>query len=863
MDNLSHKRIDKINFSILSPEKIKKMAVVKIVTPELYDKEGYPVDGGLMDTRLGVIDPSLRCRTCGGTIKECHGHYGYIQFARPVIHPEFTSIIYDLLRTTCKYCGRTLLDEKDIKKYKKELDKIQDEEGIQARLGKIREIIAELRKVDVCPHCHAKQPKITLEKPTTFLENDKRITPVDVRARLEMIPDDDLELYGLNPRTSRPEWFVLTLFPVPPVTMRPSITLESGKRSEDDLTHKLGDIVRINQRLFENINVGAPEIIIEDLWDLLQYHVTTYINNALPQIPPARQRGGRALKALVQRISTKEGRIRHNLIGKRVNFSARSVISPDPFIDVDEIGVPRIIAMKLTIPEKVTEENIEYLKKYVERGPEDYPGANYVIRPDGRRKRITEETTEQILDELEPGYVVERHLIEGDIAIFNRQPSLHRMSMMAHRVKVLDYRTFRLNPAVCNPYNADFDGDEMNLHIPQTEEAMSEAKYLMSVGANMISPRHGYSIIGAIQDGISGNYMLTKKMTKLSIAEACDLLTSIGVFDFNDIINSKKEINGKDVVSVLFPKDFNFQGKCKDPDEPDVIIKNGKLISGVLDKSILGNGSGLLLRQLHLKYGVDFTLSFLGKILKLGIVVNTRYGFSVFLTDGDLEQKAKDKIKEELDKAYKDVDELISQYRNKTLSVIPGTTMDDTIEIDISNRLNEARNRAGDYVSQYSTKETSSLIMARSGARGNMLNLTQIAACIGQQSIRGKRIHQGYKDRTLSCFKRGDLGPEEGGFIDRGFKQGVNPAQFFFAAMTGRDALMDTALRTPKSGYLYRRLSNALQDVFVDYDHTVRDAGGSIIQYQYGEDSIDVSKSEAGRVNVNRIVREVLNNEKK
>lgn len=860
--DLAHKRIGEIKFSVLSPEKIKKMSVVKIVTPELYDKEGYPVDGGLMDTRLGVIDPSLRCRTCGGTIKECNGHYGYIQLARPVVHPEFVSLIHNLLKSTCKFCGRALISEKEILKYKKVLDQIEENEGFHARMNKIKEIIANVKSIDVCPHCNSKQPKITLEKPTTFVENEKRITPVDVRARLEMLSDDDLALFGLNPKAARPEWFVITLFPVPPVTMRPSITLESGERSEDDLTHKLGDIVRINQRLFENINAGAPEIIVEDLWDLLQYHITTYINNKLPQIPPARHRGGQILKTLIQRISSKHGRIRYNLVGKRVNFSSRTVISPDPFIEVDEVGVPEIIAKKLTVPEKVTPWNIEYLKKFIQSGPKKYPGANYVIRPDGRRKRITEETTEQLLEEIEPGYVVERHLIDGDIALFNRQPSLHRMSMMAHKVRVLPYRTFRLNPSVCNPYNADFDGDEMNLHIPQTEEAITEAKYLMSVGANMISPRHGLSIIGAIQDGISGNYLLTKKMTELTKEEAVDLLTAINVTDYKEIL-SKKKITGKDIVSVLLPNDFDFEGRCKDPDEPEVIIKKGKLISGVLDSSILGKGSGLLLRQLHLKYGVDFSLSFLAKILRLGITVNTKYGFSVYLSDGDLPEEANNKIRAELDKAYDDVNSIIDAYKNKTLDAIPGTNLEDTLEIKISGRLDKARNKIGNHVNKYAIKETPSLIMARSGARGNMLNLTQIAGCIGQQSIRGKRINQGYHGRTLSLFRKHDLGPQEGGFIDRGFKKGMTPSQFFFAAMTGRDALMDSALRTPKSGYLYRRLSNALQDLFVDYDGTVRDSGGLIIQYKYGEDAIDVSKSEGGRINVRRIVQEVLNDEKK
>ncbi len=361
------KKVKSIEFSVLSPNVIKKMSSAKIVTPELYDKEGYPVDGGLMDTRLGVIDPGLKCKSCGAKLQECAGHFGYISLARPVMHIKFIGLIYDLLRCTCRECGRILIPKNKIDKCKEELEKSQTEIGVEERILKMREIMRNLKTINKCPHCKSRQGKITIEKPTTFLENDKRISPIEVRTRLEKISDEDCEAFGLNPKAIRPEWMVLTILPIPPVTMRPSITLESGERSEDDLTHKLGDIVRINQRLFENINAGAPEIIIEDLWDLLQYHVTTYIDNNVAQLPPARHRSGEPLKTITGRIKSKEGRIRHNLAGKRTNFSARTVISPDPMLSINEVGVPTIIAMKLTVPEKVTEWNMEYLKDFVKK----------------------------------------------------------------------------------------------------------------------------------------------------------------------------------------------------------------------------------------------------------------------------------------------------------------------------------------------------------------------------------------------------------------------------------------------------------------------------------------------------------------
>ncbi|MEM4637997.1 MAG: DNA-directed RNA polymerase subunit A' [Candidatus Woesearchaeota archaeon] len=863
MEEYVHKKVDRIEFGFMSPKQIKDMASAKIVTPELYDKEGYPVDGGLMDIRLGVIDPGLKCKTCGGKLKECPGHFGYAELARPVIHIKFVSLIYDLLRCTCRDCGRILLPKQKIEKAMDDLNNAEIEGGLNARRDKIKEMIVEMKTVNQCPYCKAKQYKITLEKPSTFLEDEKKLSPIEIRMRFEKITDEDLKVFGINPQALRPEWTILTVMPIPSVTMRPSITLESGERSEDDLTHKLGDIIRINQRLFENINAGAPEIIIEDLWDLLQYHITTFFDNEVSQLPPARHRSGQPLKTLTARIKSKEGRIRHNLAGKRVNFSARTVITPDPRLNINEVGVPKVIAMKLTVPERVTEWNKDYLKNFILRGPENYPGANYVIRPDGKRKRITNETKEQLLEEIQPGFIVERHLMDGDIAVFNRQPSLHRMSMMCHKVKVLPGLTFRLNPSVCEPYNADFDGDEMNLHIPQTEEARAEAELLMHVPTQIISPRYGLSIIGCNKDAQTGMYILSQKDFKLTREEAIDILASIGVTDFSRLPD-REIVTGKEVISTLLPKDFNFTGynklykENKDDPEGIVRIEKGQLKSGLLDNSNLGEGQGLLLRNIYKQYGPDFASDFLGKIFRLGNAVLAYTGFTTGIRDIDISPEAKAQVNEIINQTYIEVEELIKQYNNGTLEVLPGRNMKETLELKILEKLNKARNRSGKVVADNADKNSELMLMIKSGGAGNLLNLAQMSACVGQQSMRGGRISKGFTDRTLSVFKKNDLGPAARGFIKEGFKDGLKPHELFFMSMTGRDSLMDTALRTPKSGYLYRRLANAMQDLKIVNDFTVRDASNKIVQFVYGEDGIDVTKSENGVINVKRIIEKVL-----
>ncbi|MBI4448597.1 DNA-directed RNA polymerase subunit A', partial [Candidatus Woesearchaeota archaeon] len=403
-------------------------------------------------------------------------------------------------------------------------------------------------------------------------------------------------------------------------------------------------------------------------------------------------------------------------------------------------------------------------------------------------------------------------------------------------------------------YNADFDGDEMNLHIPQTEEARAEAEVLMEVQTQLISPGYGLAVVGCLLDSITGSYLLTQDGTSLPRNEAIDLLTQSGVADFSRLPD-KNVVSGKEIFSVLLPEDLTFVGKSLDRKE--IIIKAGNIEKGVMDNASLGGGKGLLLRALHKQYGADRAIDLLQKFSRLGAAYTTYYGFSTGIADADLPQDATTMIADTLSTAERAVENVIREYESGELEAFPGRSTAETVELRILELLNKARNKAGDIVAQHARKDVGTHIMAASGAKGNPLNLAQIAANVGQQALRGKRIDQGYSDRTLSCFRKNDRSPEARGFIRAGFKHGLNPKEFFMGNITGRDSLMDTALRTPKSGYLYRRLANALQDLRVEHDGTVREAGGKIIQFRYGEDGIDVAKSENGKINVKKIVESI------
>ena len=683
-----------IGFSVWSPVEIRKYSVAEITAPETYDEDGLPVQGGLMENRLGTLEPGQKCGTCGNTSAKCPGHFGHIELAEPVLHIAFVDDIHKLLLITCRSCNRIKLTVEDLAKYKG----LREAKAAYAviTLENIKdEIIEKAKKVKICPHCQKEQYELIFTKPTIFVEKtevgENRLLPITIRERLMHITDDDLLLLGYDPKTARPEWFVLQVLPVPPVTVRPSIVLETGIRSEDDLTHKLVDIIRVNQRLKESKEAGTPPLIVQDLVDLLQYHVTTYFDNEVSGIPQAHHRSGRPLKTLTQRLKGKEGRFRGSLSGKRVDFSSRTVISPDPNLTISSVGVPTDVAKKLTIPETISDWNLDKLKKMVMNGPNTYPGANYIIRPDGVKIRLDYVTDRTgLADSLSLGYIVERHLCDGDVVIFNRQPSLHRMSIMAHQVKVLPYRTFRLHPAVCPPYNADFDGDEMNLHVPQSQEARAEAALLMRVQDQLISPRYGGPIIGAIRDFITGAFVLTQDNTMLTEEEFTNLAL-IGNYDGplpepKKIVNNRKFYSGKQLFSLFLPKDFNFiitskWNKASKGEGKDVVIRNGELISGVIDKASIGaEEPDSVLHRITKDYGNEVAKTFLDSILIVLKTYITQNGFSYGYSDLWLNDETRNEITNVIQKAYEKVYELIRQYDEGTLPLTRGLSPEEALE---------------------------------------------------------------------------------------------------------------------------------------------------------------------------------------
>ena len=1017
------KRIAQIRFSLMDPSEIRKMSSVEVKTPDTYKDDGRPYNQGLMDSHMGVIEPGLVCPTDNCKYDESPGHFGHIQLELPVIHIGFVNLIKTALKSTCNSCSNVLLHS--AKETHPSNPELSEQDYYRARIRDIitkhgvgstefSSIIKEVEKIAsaknrrTCMHCGSLQGEIRLDKPTTFKEKtenattggketERKMNPRDVREWLASIPPEHLIFIGMD-KQNRPEWTVLKVLPVPPITVRPSITLDSGDRSEDDLTHKLVDVLRINQRLQENRDSGAPQLIVEDLWELLQYHVTTYFDNQTSGIPPARHRSGRTLKTLTQRLKGKEGRFRSNLSGKRVNFCARSVISPDPYLGINEVGVPKKVAKELTVPIRVTLRNREQMRQMILRGPDVHPGVNYIVRGDGRRVRINarsrlinagfrchnpechsgdtlksqpypglrhdlnevlfapnflpglvireiqnlegsglDDLTYLVDDEAtlrnlrgedahghplpeddpravlhyrwlhelgqadnpdpepfpahlevrcphcgspddeydmptpvedrlstvdvrgnpKPGMQVERHLIDGDVAIFNRQPSLHRMSMMVHEVRVMEGKTFRFNLAVCTPYNADFDGDEMNLHVIQSEEARAEAKILMRVQEHILTPRYGGAVIGGIHDHISGAYLLSRPGTTVLKSHGLEMLGSIDYTgELPEIIkdeNGKDAFRGHDLISLIVPDNINLHFMSRSRDE--VHVRNGN-VTGTLDKRAIGAEDGRLLDAIVQTNGSEKGAQFLNEFTRLTIAACTSLGFTTGIDDEDLTTEALDAIHAANAEAGELVNKELEHFESakgdpRKYEPRAGRTMRETLEENIMVMLDEGKQAAGDVAKNelnQSGSTNAAVNMAISGARGSMDNLNMMAGSIGQAKVRGKRLERGYDDRVLPHFKRGGRGAQDRGFISGSFKRGLEPTEFFMLSVSGRESLVDTAVRTSKSGYMQRRLINAMDDlkVFNDDMLSVRNTANRIIQFSYGEDGIDPSRGVHG-----------------
>jgi DNA-directed RNA polymerase II subunit RPB1 len=870
-DEIVKKRITSIQFGLFSPEEIRKTSVVQVIHPETMEN-GFPKSGGLIDLKMGTTERSFLCSSCDRDNFSCPGHFGHIELTKPMFHVGYMNKIKKILECVCYYCSKIKIDKKSLKK---DLNFVWNACKAKA-----------VCEGEICESgftgCGNKQPAIKKEGMglVAFMkgeeENDGKVVLNGERVHniLKKILDEDAEYLGFDGKYSKPEWLIMTVLLVPPPAVRPSIVMEGMLRAEDDLTHKLADIVKANTYLKKYELEGAPGHVIRDYEQLLQFHIATMIDNDISGQPQALQKSGRPLKSISARLKGKEGRVRGNLMGKRVDFSARSVITPDANISLEEVGVPVEIAKIHTFPEIITPYNLERLTNLVSNGPNEYPGANYVIRSDGQRIDLKFNRGDIKLEE---GYIVERHMQNGDVVLFNRQPSLHKMSMMGHFVRVMQGKTFRLNLSCTSPYNADFDGDEMNLHMPQSYNSKAELEELCLVSKQVLSPQSNRPVMGIVQDTLTGLRLFTLRDSFFDKRETMHLLYSVDLFKYENgnleedgkksvmdlldrpaILYPKKLWTGKQILSFILPN-IVYNGVSNEHNEEDienigdtiVIIRNGELLSGIIDKRAAGATQGGLIHIIANDFGSNRITSFFDDTQKLInkfiAYINT---FSIGIGDAIADQDTMVYVINSIENAKQQVDQIIEKAQKNILERMPGMSMKESFESQVNYILNKARDVSGTSTQKSLNFCNNMKTMVLAGSKGSFINISQVTACVGQQNVEGKRIPFGFNYRTLPHFSKEDYSGRSRGFVENSYVKGLSPEEFFFHAMGGREGLIDTAIKTAETGYIQRRLVKAMEDATVGLDRSVRGANGFIYQYEYGEDGFDATFLEMQKMKI-------------
>lgn len=954
-------RIKSIQFGIMSPDEIAGAAQIRVSNPEMYEPtDRSQVRGGVLDPRLGAINKVVTCETCNEKMEDCIGHFAYIQLRLPVFHAGYFKFTLKVLQTICKYCSKVLMPPTERIHY---LHKIRTQ-GAKGSAHILREIWEKSKKVHICPYCNKRNGTVKKvsgmrlahypndNKPPSKKkddddddddpdEEDEAVSLVDPayvmaisstpelrkhvpkaadelnpQRTLELfqkVPPEDVQLLMMDPQTGRPERMLVQSIPVPPLCIRPTVCSDPSQGStEDDLTAKATEIIRYNAILDQLLAHGSSQSSnLFDTWDNLQFDVARYINAEAPGIP-AIQGQTKPIRGVSQRLKGKTGRFRGNLSGKRVDFSGRTVISPDPNLRIDQVGVPIYVAKVLTYPERVTKFNIEQLRRAILNGTDTHPGANFIELKDGTRRFLKYGDRKRFAEDLVYGNVVERHLIDGDVVLFNRQPSLHRISIMCHRVKISPHRTFRFNECVCAPYNADFDGDEMNLHVPQTHEARAEAIEVMGVVNNIATPKSGEPLVAATQDFITASYLVTSKNIFMDRAEFTRVVCMITNAELsvelpNPAILKPIELwTGKQLITVLIQSAaisagasrkpaamhnlrFRDAGRLQPslayvttetkeracqmrdgdplnspvmcPKDAYVCIRGGELLCGQIGKKSLGDGSKKsVLYVLGRECGNEAAAYAMNRLARFAARWHSENGFSIGVDDVTPSQALQSRKADLVADGYATCDQYIEKLRLGKLELRPGCTAEESLEAILTSELSKIRESAGHAcIAEIDVHTNAALTMALCGSKGSNINISQMVACVGQQSVGGGRAPDGFFGRALPHFELGLKArtPVAKGFVSNSFFSGMTATEFFMHAQSGREGLTDTAVKTAETGYMQRRLVKALEDFSVNYDSTVRSSSGDIVQVCYGDDGLDpieMEGSDGEPVNFDRLM---------
>ena len=830
-----------VRAQLTSAEQIRRSSAVHVTDPASY-ASGVARPNGPMDTHMGVIDRSALCKTCGHTAQICTGHHGHVDLCVPIMHPCHFAVRRALavLGCVCWACSRLLRTDASAAAIER-AQRLPVSRGV--RFAAVREACRLVRR---CEACDAEQPRVLKQGTGSWsfvLEQGKTRAPVSVErmyATLDGVSDEDSARLGFVP--THPRQLVLTAVAVVPPHVRPAVTLSPSIVNQDDLTATLGGIVRRNALLQKQIADKQPAVVTQATEQLLAYSIHTWMDGSDVQPPNvgfmrSTSSSAKTIKALRKRIEGKQGLVRQNLMGKRTDFTARTVITGDPYVGIDELGVPLAIANNLTFPERVTAHNHAELTGIVRNGPDGTlarRGARFVVRRSGERQSIA------ICGEgspLERGDVVERQLRDGDLVIFNRQPSLHRMSLMAHRVRVVSHSTFRMNLSCTTPYNADFDGDEMNMHVPQTHEARAEAALLMTPSSQLVSPQSNRPVMAIVQDTLLGAALITARDSFVERDELFQILVALPSWDGRVpvpcVVKPRALWSGKQLVTLLLPTSTfltRAAGMHRDEDvtgADDTLVRvvAGELLTGHLCKRALGTTEGGLVHLIFANEGPSRAAQFIDVMQLLVVAWMQSRPCTVGVADFHVDGATRAAITRGVESAAR---------------AARGASEDAT-----QHTLNCARDAAGKLVVGAVGRANNMRRMCIiAGSKGSSLNIAQTIGCVGQQSVDGQRPARA-RGRCLPCFPRHSTEPRAQGFVASAYILGLTPAETFFHAMGGREGLIDTAVKTSETGYTQRRLVKSTEAIAVAHNGTVVDNNGCVVSWLYGDDGLDAARVEA------------------
>lgn len=870
--------LDRIEFGILSVEDIRQMAVAEITNTKLHGPNS------VYDERLGsTIITKEKCVTCGLTAKHCTGHFGYIKLSHPIFHPLYEKEIIKLLKLFCFSCARLI-----------QTDEVKVETPVNSTPP--TKTIASLKKMDrtvdkssICPYCNLRQPIWEVDDSGTasdslsslfmrFEETRVECTTYDVLHMFERYPAADLTRIGFY---TAPVNLIIQLLPVLPPSTRPVVMLED-KFCDDDLTIQYIEIIKINNMIQtkKDANLTLPEL--DKYIKVLYFRISSLFNNSSGK--SKHNTNGKAIKGIKERLATKNGLMRENLMGKRVEQSARTVIGPEPTLCMNELAIPVEFAQTLTVAERVTAYNHEKLLQLVHANQakfvrkridtktvHEYPeyaeiNLQYALKKrgtrlmnqdilirDGREIQYHPQLTLQpndyiirngelfkvVLDshrtiQLEIGDIVDRCLRDGDYVILNRQPTLHAGSMIAQRVRIIPGKTLRFNLCITKSLNADFDGDEGNIHVSQQSNAIVEMQELSSVQNHILSQQSGNANTVLVQDNLLSLYLMSFENTPIDREEFFDLCLFLvdeegQPWSFDRIqekidhigIQPHEGVSGHQVLSLCFPDTFTFAYE-------GVRIYAGNWLEGCFTKKIMTR----IIKTVYHVFGEKKVMQMINNFTFVSNQWLHARSFSIGLEDCLSSKQSL--IPETIMRCFTEANSLQAQIYHDGIK-----------EVRIQGSLNKARDVGMRIAKEGLDPQNNFLSTVHSGSKGDFFNIAQIAGLLGQQNFRGRRVSNqlNHGERSLYHYdwdlKEDKDIYESRGFIRHSFLRGLNPREQFFHAVSGREGITDTALGTGETGYMQRRIIKLMEDMHIANDGTIRDDCNKIYQFYYGRHALD------------------------